>query len=92
MANHKSAQKRARQTIKREARNTALKSRVKTFVRAFRDALESGEVKKIEAALGTATREIRKAASKGLMHKRAASRHVSRLVMANNKAAKTKKA
>jgi small subunit ribosomal protein S20 len=85
VATHKSAEKRARQTIKREARNLDRKSRVKSAVRAFREALAGGDKKKAEAALANATREVRKAASKGVVHARNASRHVSRLVLAFNK-------
>ncbi len=87
MARHKSAEKRARQSVKRAARNSAVESRVKTQVRAFREALESGDKSKIDAALLSATRELQKAASKGVLHKRNASRRVSRLVLASNKSA-----
>ena len=82
MATHKSAEKRARQTIKRTARNGALRHRVKTIVRAFREALAAGDATKTAAAFEQATREIRKAASKGILHKRTASRRVSRLALA----------
>lgn len=83
MAKHKSAAKRARQSLQREARNTALKSRVKRAVRKFREAVgtDAGA-----AQLKTAEREIQKAASKGVLHKRTASRRVSRLMRAQHKA------
>jgi small subunit ribosomal protein S20 len=84
MATHRSAEKRARQAKKRAARNQSVDSRVKSMVRGFREALAEGDAKKAEAALGVATRELRKAASKGVLHKRNASRRVSRLVLAFN--------
>ena len=78
MANHKSAAKRARQTAKRTERNRGIKSKVKTAIRAFREALAQND----EAAgskLQAAARELRRAASKGVIAKRNASRRVSRL-------------
>ena len=87
MARHKSAEKRARQAVRRQARNTAVDSSVKTKVRAFREAIESGERDKAKAALAIATQELQKAAGKGVLHKRNASRRVSRLTLAFNAAA-----
>ena len=86
MANHKSAMKRARQTIVRTERNRVVKSRVRTAVRQFRDAVAAGNIEEADALLKTATRELRKAASKGVFHKRTASRRVSRLVQGLNAA------
>ena len=86
MANHKSAAKRARQAIKRTERNHAVKSRVRSSVRAFREALASGEQELAENKLAAATRELRKAASKGVFHQRTVSHRVSRLVKGLNAA------
>ena len=86
MANHKSAAKRARQTIKRTERNHAVKSRVRSSVRAFREALASGEKDLAATTLAAATRELRKAGSKGVYHPRTVSRRVSRLVKGLNTA------
>ncbi len=89
MASHKSAEKRARQTIKRTARNTARLSKVKSAVRTFRKAAVAGSAADKEAlakAFSLATQELRRAASKGVIHKNAASRRVSRLTAAHNKA------
>jgi small subunit ribosomal protein S20 len=88
MATHRSAEKRARQALKRATRNQGIDNRVRTLVRDFRSALATGDKKKAETALGVATRELRKAASKGVLHKRTASRRVSRLVLAFNAAGK----
>ncbi|MBC7792142.1 MAG: 30S ribosomal protein S20 [Clostridia bacterium] len=85
MATHKSAEKRARQSVKRAARNLSRRSKVRGGIRAFREAITSGDKTKAEAALVAATRELRKAASKGVVHARNASRRVSRLVLAFNK-------
>lgn len=88
MATHKSAEKRARQTIKRTERNIGLKSQVKSAVRAFREALTSGDKGKITAAFGIAARAMRKASSKGIVPKRTASRRVGRMAHACDAAAK----
>lgn len=75
MANHKSAKKRARQDEKRRARNRHVRSSVKSAVKALREAApeERG------AALRRAESVIRRAASKGVLSKKQASRRVSRL-------------
>ena len=87
MARHKSAEKRARQSIKRQTRNSSIIHRVKNKVRAFREALGEGDKAKVDTALVAATKELQKAATKGVLHKRNAARRVSRLVLAFNKAA-----
>ncbi len=85
MATHKSSEKRARQAIKRTARNTTLSSRVKSVVRDFRASLLKGDRTAAAAALNVATREIQKAGSKGILKKETVSRRVSRLNLAFNK-------
>ncbi len=82
MAQHKSAKKRARQSLKRRARNRHLSSGLKTAVKAVRTA--SGD--EALTALRAAESEIRKAASKGLLSKKQASRRVSRLTKAVHRA------
>jgi small subunit ribosomal protein S20 len=79
VANHKSAAKRARQEPRRRERNSAVKSRVKTSVKAFEAALESGDAEAAKARLGTAERELRRAASRGVLPRTRVSRKVSRL-------------
>ena len=88
MARHKSAEKRARQSAKRTDRNTSIQHKVRSKVRAFREALATGDREKATLALGVANRELQKAASKGVLHARNASRRVSRLNLAFNTAAK----
>lgn len=85
MANHKSASKRARQTEKRTIRNRNVRSRTRSAVKAFREALASGDAAKAQEFLGLATRALNKAASKGVVHKRNAARGVSRLTKAFQK-------
>jgi small subunit ribosomal protein S20 len=75
VANHKSAKKRARQTEKRRARNRHVNSGVKTAVKALHQAPPEEQA----AALRRAESVIRRAASKGVISKKQASRRVSRL-------------
>lgn len=79
MANHKSAQKRIRQTAKRQARNREIRSRTRTLVKRFRLAAEGGDAAAAVDHLRAAERAIRRAASKGVIPARRASRTVSRL-------------
>lgn len=79
MAHHKSAKKRARQAVKRRARNRQVRSGVRSAIKAVRSAVESGGAAQGIPALRSAERVIRKAASKGVVSKKRASRQVSRL-------------
>jgi len=79
LANHKSALKRARQSIVRQKRNTHIKSTMRTHVKRFRAAVEAGDAGDAAAKLRIAESAIRKAASKGVIPQRRASRSVSRL-------------
>jgi small subunit ribosomal protein S20 len=86
MAQHRSAEKRARQALKRRARNRTVRSRVRGSTRAVRAALESGDVATAQSRLREAERVIRKAASKGVVKKATASRSVARLARAVHRA------
>ena len=79
MANHKSAEKRARQNEKRRVRNKAVKTRIKHATKEVR--LASGEASKEEALakLNAAQSIIDKALKKGVIHKKTAARKISRL-------------
>ena len=79
MANHKSAEKRARQNEKRRVRNKAVKTRIKHVTKEVRQA--SGEASKEEAMakLKAAQSIVDKALKKGVIHKKTAARKVSRL-------------
>lgn len=81
MANHRSAIKRIRQTEKRRAYNRVWRSRARTFVKKARVAITKGQdVNAALAATIAAVRELDKAASKGVIHKRNAARRKSRLM------------
>jgi len=79
MANHKSALKRARQTIKRTERNRFYKTRIKNITRAINEAVEANDVEAASAALKTANRNFHSYVSKGILKKNTAARKVSRL-------------
>jgi small subunit ribosomal protein S20 len=79
MANIRSAAKAARKAKRREAVNTARKSRIRTSVRKVEEAIASGDSKAALEALKAAQPEIIRGANKRDMHKRAAARKVSRL-------------
>ena len=79
MANHPSAEKRNRQRIKRTLRNRAVKSAVRTEVKAVRTAVEAKDPKPATQALAEAAVSLAKAAGKGAIPKKTASRKVARL-------------
>jgi len=86
MAQHRSAEKRARQAEKRRERNRAVRSRVRGSARAVHTALTSGDLAAARERLGEAEKTIRRAASKGVVKKTPASRTVSRLAKAVHRA------
>lgn len=86
MANIKSSQKKNRQRITREARNQARKSAMRTAVKKVRSALGKKDRVGAKAALGAAIQQLDRAASRGTVKRGTASRVVSRLVVAVNKA------
>ncbi|ADU62739.1 MAG: 30S ribosomal protein S20 [Pseudodesulfovibrio sp.] len=85
MANHKSALKRHRQSLKRRARNRISKTRIKNTVKAVRMAIEENDVTKAQEALKSATSLLDKAARTNVIHARQAQRRVARLQVAVNK-------
>lgn len=87
MANHKSALKRHRQSLKRNLRNRMVKTRIKNTVKAVRAAVEAKDVEAATTALVTATSVLDKAASKRVIHPRQAARRIARLQQAINKIA-----
>lgn len=80
MASHKSAEKRARQTVKRTAVNTARRSRVRGSVKKVQEAITAGDKKAAAEALRAAQSEIQRGADKRVVTKNAAGRRISRLV------------
>jgi small subunit ribosomal protein S20 len=85
LARHKSAQKRARQDVKRRERNRTVRSRTRSVVKTLRAELEAGAAG-LDEKLREAESALRKAATKGVIPKRRASRQVSRLAKAKNRA------
>ena len=85
MANHKSAEKRARQSEVRAVRNHAIKSSVRTIIKKFHEATASGDVADSEAKLKLAEGALRRAGSKGTLPKERINRLVSRLNNEMNK-------
>jgi small subunit ribosomal protein S20 len=85
LAHHKSAQKRIKQSLKKRDRNRTEKSTLRTIIKKFNTAVtkDPGEAK---TALEQAVPAISKAASKGIIHKKNASRNISRLTKKLNKA------
>ena len=77
MANIKSQIKRIRQNEKAHQRNKAVKSALKTHVRKFREAADSGNIEEATQALRVATRQLDKAVSKGVIHQNQAANRKS---------------
>jgi small subunit ribosomal protein S20 len=79
MANHVSALKRARQTETRTAVNRANRSRVRTSLRALREALTQGDLKAAQTQYRETVSVLDKGVQKGILHDNTASRYKSRL-------------
>ncbi len=79
MANHVSAEKRNRQRIVRTNRNKAVRTSVRSTLRIAREAIASGNVEEAKAPVQAASIALAKAVSKGVVHKKAASRTISRI-------------
>lgn len=79
MANSKQAKKRIRQTARSTAVNKNRRSRMRSFEKMVDLALEAGDKKAAEAAFKAAQPEIARSANRGILHKKTASRKISRL-------------
>jgi small subunit ribosomal protein S20 len=77
VANIKSQIKRIKTNEKARQRNAAVKSSLKTAVRRFREAADSGDAAATQDALVKASRQLDKAASKGVIHKNQAANRKS---------------
>ena len=87
MATHKSAKKRARQDIKRRARNRQVKSRVRGAIKNFREVVAGDDTANAVDALRAAESILRRAVTKGVIPRKQASRRISRLSKARNRQA-----
>ncbi len=74
-----SALKRARQAEKRRLRNKAIRTSLKTIIKKVETAISTGDKVNASNTLREAISKLCKAASKGVIHKNTASRHISRL-------------
>jgi small subunit ribosomal protein S20 len=79
LANHKSAIKRHKQSVKRAARNRAVKTRIKNAIKAVRTAVTEKDKEQAQAKLTDAMSVLDKASSKGVIHWKNAARKISRL-------------
>ncbi len=79
MANNPGARKAIRKIARRTEVNKARRSRVRTYVRKFEEALTAGDAPAATAAFVEAQSELMRAVSKGVVHKNTGSRKVSRL-------------
>ena len=89
MANVKSAEKRNRQNIKRRARNTAARAKVKTISQKAAEAIRTN-AKEATGAIREAASVLAKAAARGTIPKGRMARKMSRLMKAQNKATASK--
>ena len=81
MPNHKSAEKRVRQTGRRSVINRSNRTRLRSSMKKLRNALASGDSKTLISLLPATISEIDKAVQKGVLHRNAAARHKSRLTV-----------
>lgn len=89
MPNIASAKKRLRQSIKRNTRNRAVKSELRTEIRKVRESSTAGKLEDAEKEFRVAVEKLDRAAAKNIIHKNKAARLKSRL-SAHLKAAKKK--
>ncbi len=75
----KSAKKRHRQSLKRRSRNRFVKSTLRTMIKKFYAALNEKSVDRCEELFRKVESALHSAASKGIIHKKTASRRTSRL-------------
>jgi small subunit ribosomal protein S20 len=79
MANHKSSEKRARQTLVRNQRNRQILSTMRTAIRRVREAIDSKQTDKLDALFREAQSVIATTRRKGVIHKNNMARRISRL-------------
>jgi small subunit ribosomal protein S20 len=84
LANIKSSEKKNRQRIKREARNRAGKSAMRSAVKKLRAAISAKDPSTAREALAPAVRMLNRAGRSGLVERNASDRSISRLTRAVN--------
>ncbi len=85
MASSLQSKKRAKQNVRNNTINRARKSRVKTQIKHFEDAIEAGDLAAAADQLRLVSQKLDKIASTSTMHKKTASRKKSRLAKQLNK-------
>jgi small subunit ribosomal protein S20 len=85
VANHPQAKKRTRQRIKRTLRNRHIRATMRGALKTVRAAVDGGELAAAQEALKVAVKQLDRAVTKGVLHRRTASRTISRLTLAVNK-------
>ena len=85
MARHRSTEKRARQNTKLYHYNRAIKSSIKTRVKNLLTVLETKNKEDVHSQLKKVISSISRAVSKGVIHKKTASRRISRLTKMVNR-------
>ena len=88
MANHKQALKRHRQDERKRKQNQGFKSAMRTKIKHARAEIQAGEADPTKGLVLEAVKALANASSKGIMHKKTASRRISRLMLAANKSSK----
>ena len=84
MPNHKSAEKRLRQNLKKKIRNRLVKSACRTAVKKVNKAIEENDIERAREYFLIAEKKLASAATKGIYHKKNASRRISRLALKLN--------
>ncbi len=79
MATHKSAEKRARQSVRRNKRNTGIENALRTVEKKVRSAVGNKKVDEAKEVLKSFMSKAMKASKSGVIHFRTASRRVARL-------------
>lgn len=87
MPNHKSAEKRVRQSARRRVINQSNRTRLRSSIKKLRGALDGGNAKESSLLLPATVSEIDKAVQKGVLHRNTAARYKARLTARVNQAA-----
>ncbi len=86
MPNHKSAKKRMRQNEKRRQINRGNRTQLRTAIKKLGEAVAGGNAREVSSTLPETISTIDKAVQKGVLHRKAAARHKSRLTIRANQA------
>lgn len=87
MANHKQTKKRSRQIVTRTVRNRHIRSTMRTNIKRLGEIITKGDLEASKGALQASVKLLDKAVTQGILHRKTASRTISRLTIAVNKIA-----